>query len=410
MISRASVDTVNQLIDSNHPRQARKMLDLLMHENAHDPTLARCMARVKRMEGDFRAASMFDRMAQVREQAMPGTSSVASDQHEYEFDSLKAGDLVLMDSLTSLGPEIGGASGSWRNSRSPDVCDPGDEGIEESGDPASEIPDSCSVSEDSDSAKESVSEDPGHPIMEGYSGDSGFDFEGDSPSETWIVDGVGSDYGPEDFDEAPLDNEDAEETDRVSRDERATQKAIQFLTENSLDNSWFPAIRDVFSSSGWISPRRAIQKNLWRIRRPETILLVLRLREEFRDRLGDYGIPSWADLISFAENSARPDDYGHLCFCLEGVFDHWCDSPGLQELFHYFSQYFAHITRGDRVDRRTDSFQLVPFDELSLRGGYVGGLYEDDPPDLNSCDTAFLREIGIDLSGNYADRLLMGDA
>lgn len=202
--------------------------------------------------------------------------------------------------------------------------------------------------------------DYGHDELDS-SADFNYDFELDSePGSAHILDDFEDDYAAYVFDPDEVFSPDELEgknpnenfSDKLSREDRALQKASELIGKTNWPLSALPLIQQIFVMSGWGATRLALEREIVKGLTPDELILATHLKIIWSendtywisfDKNGStrlsYYVLSWPAALLIVRSFESLPQIEEIEVFLENLFSSWIENTVLRRAFKAFARY-----------------------------------------------------------------------
>lgn len=193
--------------------------------------------------------------------------------------------------------------------------------------------------------------------------------------------------------------------DKITREERALQKAAELVGQVGWPRSTLPLIQQIFIMSGWGPTRLALEREIEKGVSPDELILAAHIKAIWAEndiywiafnRSGSSQLShqalSWPNALQIVRSFDSLPQVDEIEFFLEEIFTSWYENPPLRRTFKAFARYlwfrFANLDGCLPANQHFDfcSPQELPIEEYSDLGLY-------DVLDIEETET--LREYGV---------------
>lgn len=194
-------------------------------------------------------------------------------------------------------------------------------------------------------------------------------------------------------------------SDRITREERALQKAAELVVLVGWPRSTVPLIQQIFIMNGWGATRLALEREIEKGVTPDELILAAHIKAIWAEndiywiafnRSGSSQLShqalSWPNALQIVRSFDSLPQVEEIEFFLEEIFTSWYENPTLRRTFKAFARYlwfrFANLDGCLPANQHFDfcSPQDFPLEEYSDLGLY-------DVLDIE--ETATLRDYGV---------------
>ena len=148
-----------------------------------------------------------------------------------------------------------------------------------------------------------------------------------------------------DFDAVPFDG-------RISREDRALQKAVELISRSGWSLSMLPLVQQIFVMSGWGATRLALEREIDKGMTPDELILAAHVKALWAENdyywiaydksgsssLSQY-IISWPTALRLVRVFESLPQVEELEQFIETLFEYWSDRSSLHKAFQSFSRF-----------------------------------------------------------------------
>ncbi|MEL4169386.1 hypothetical protein [Pseudomonas sp. ZS001] len=188
--------------------------------------------------------------------------------------------------------------------------------------------------------------------------------------------------------------------DRITREERAKQKAIELVYRYDWPHGTLPLIQQIYVMSGWGATRVALERAIDEGLTPEELVLAAHIKVIWADndlywiafdstgstRLSYHAL-SWRTALMIVRSFESIPQVEEIDVLLEQLFEYWYENATLRRVFKAFARYLWY--RFGDIDGALPARQMGDFDSPYQRPG-------EEYSDLgipNDLETASLRKL-----------------
>lgn len=188
--------------------------------------------------------------------------------------------------------------------------------------------------------------------------------------------------------------------DRITREERAKQKAVELVYRYDWPHGTLPLIQQIYVMSGWGATRVALERAIDEGLTPEELVLAAHIKVIWADndlywiafdstgstRLSYHAL-SWRTALMIVRSFESIPQVEEIDVLLEQLFEYWYENATLRRVFKAFARYLWY--RFGDIDGALPARQMGDFDSPYQRPG-------EEYSDLgipNDLETAILREL-----------------
>lgn len=205
------------------------------------------------------------------------------------------------------------------------------------------------------------------------------------------------------------DEQDAQEPEpnvtRVSRADRALQKAIVLIDWAGWAHHHLPLVQQIFEQSGWGAARLALEREINRGMTPEELILAAHLKADWANndyywiayertgssRLSQY-VLSWPTALQVVRSFESLPQLEELERFVEQLYEQWYETPVLRRAFRAFNRFLWYRTANlQGCLSASTNFDFSGLEHFPVEEYSDLGL--DDP--LNIEQQKQLRELGV---------------
>lgn len=193
--------------------------------------------------------------------------------------------------------------------------------------------------------------------------------------------------------------------DKISREERALQKAAELIAKVGWPQSTLPLIQQIFIMSGWGATRLALEREIEKGVTPDELILAAHIKAIWAEndiywisfsRSGSSQLShqtlSWPNALLVVRSFESLPQVDEIEFFLEEIFTSWYENPTLRRAFKAFARYlwfrFANL---DGCLPANQHFDFCSPEELPIEEYSDLGLYDV----LDIEETEVLRDYGV---------------
>lgn len=187
---------------------------------------------------------------------------------------------------------------------------------------------------------------------------------------------------------------------RITREERAKQKAVELVYRYDWPHGTLPLIQQIYIMSGWGATRVALERAIDEGLTPEELVLAAHIKVIWADndlywiafdstgstRLSYHAL-SWRTALMIVRSFESIPQVEEIDVLLEQLFEYWYENATLRRVFKAFARYLWY--RFGDIDGALPARQMGDFDSPYQRPG-------EEYSDLgipNDLETASLREL-----------------
>lgn len=193
--------------------------------------------------------------------------------------------------------------------------------------------------------------------------------------------------------------------DRITREERALQKAAELVLLVGWPRSTVPLIQQIFIMSGWGATRLALEREIDKGITPEELILAAHIKAIWAEndiywiafnRSGSSQLShqalSWPNALQIVRSFDSLPQVEEIEFFLEEIFTSWYENPTLRRAFKAFARYlWFRFSDLDGCLPANQPFDFCSPQDLPLEEYSDLGLYDV----LDIEETAALRYYGV---------------
>lgn len=250
-----------------------------------------------------------------------------------------------------------------------------------------------------------------------YEQDDFFDFDTDDDQATQThlddLSDLDDEYAAYAFDPDDVFDNDTVDTaepndglsDRITREERALQKAAELVLLVGWPRSTLPLIQQIFIMSGWGATRLALEREIDKGITPEELILAAHIKAIWAEndiywiafnRSGSSQLShqalSWPNALQIVRSFDSLPQAEEIEFFLEEIFTSWYENPTLRRAFKSFARYlWFRFSDLDGCLPANQPFDFCSPQDLPLEEYSDLGLYDV----LDIEETAALRNYGV---------------
>lgn len=193
--------------------------------------------------------------------------------------------------------------------------------------------------------------------------------------------------------------------DRITREERAKQKAIELVYRYNWPHGTLPLIQQIYVMSGWGATRVALERAIDEGLTPEELVLAAHIKVIWADndlywiafdstgstRLSYHAL-SWRTALMIVRSFESIPQVEEIDVLLEQLFEYWYENATLRRVFKAFARYLWY--RFGDIDGTLPARQMGDFDSPYQRPGEE---YSDlgIPNDLETGSLRKLQAYGV---------------
>jgi len=208
-----------------------------------------------------------------------------------------------------------------------------------------------------------------------------------------------------DNDKYQVESAGGELEDRITREERAKQKAVELVYKYDWPHGTLPLIQQIYVMSGWGATRVALERAIDEGLNPEELVLAAHIKVIWAendlywiafDSTGStrlsYHALSWRTALMIVRSFESIPQVEEIDVLLEQLFEYWYENATLRRVFKAFARYLWY--RFGDIDGVLPARQLGDFDSPYQRPGEE---YSDlgIPNDLGMGDLRKLQAYGV---------------
>ena len=263
-------------------------------------------------------------------------------------------------------------------------------------------------------AKQDLGEDEPADEYDIYLQDGLSDFDtGDYQATQLYLDDLDDEFAAYAFDPDDVFDNDTVDTaepndglsDRITREERALQKAAELVLLVGWPRSTLPLIQQIFIMSGWGATRLALEREIDKGITPEELILAAHIKAIWAEndiywiafnRSGSSQLShqalSWPNALQIVRSFDSLPQAEEIEFFLEEIFTSWYENPTLRRAFKSFARYlWFRFSDLDGCLPANQPFDFCSPQDLPLEEYSDLGLYDV----LDIEETAALRNYGV---------------